>query len=185
MKAQALGWLAAAVVAAGLNATYHQGGMEWAHRIADRVGYNTEAVIALATGHADRFLAEAQVVKADDEVASCRFSAALARVQSGIARSQARFERLNDRFDDAMTAREAEQQARSEAQAARMEARRARLEARMARIRIPAVDISPVVVRVPKADVCPRIRVNVPRMPAIRVPEMPTIHIDVPGLGPV
>ena len=173
MKTQALGWLAAAVVAAGVNASYHQGGLEWAHRIADQVGHNTEAVIALATGRADRFLEEAQVVRAQDQVASCRFATAMARVQSRIARSEARFEGF-----EAVSARE-------EAQLARLEANRARIEARVARIRIPAVAVTPVVVRVPKVDVCPRVRVNLPQLPQIRMPEVPTVHIDVPGAGTI
>lgn len=174
MKTQAMGWLAAAVVAAGLNASYHQGDMPWAHRIADRITHNTEAVIALATGNADRFLAEAEVVNAQDEVASCRFQQALARVQSRIEHSQARF----DRFDDAM-------QAREEAQAARLEAQRVRIEARMARIRIPAVAVTPVVVRTPRIDACPRIHVNIPRIPRIRIPATPAIHVDIPSAGPL
>src|SRR5579864_3034926 len=162
MKTQALGWLAAAVVAAGVNASYHQGGLEWAHRIADQVGHNTEAVMALATGRADRFLEEVQVVKAQDQVASCRFATAMARVQSRIARSEARFEGF-----EAISARE-------EVQLARIEANRARIAARVARTRIPAVAVTPVVVRIPKVDVCPRVRVNLPRLPQIRMPEVPT-----------
>jgi len=170
MKTQAFGWLAAAVLAAGLNASYHQGGMPWAHEMVDRVGHNAEAVIALATGNADRFLAEAQVVEAQNEAAPCPLQAALARVQSRIARSEARF----DRLDSAIVARE-------EAQAARIEAQRARIDARIARIRIPAVAVNRVVVPMPKIDVCPRIRVNVPRIPRIQIPATPVIHIDVPG----
>lgn len=168
MKTQATGWLVAAVVAAGMNASYHQGGMQWAHRIADRVGYKSEVVLALATGHADRLLADTRVVQAQNEVSSCRMRAALARAESRIERSQARF----DHFDEVMAARE-------EIQAARIEARRARIEAQMAKIRIPAVAMSPVVVRTPKIDVCPRIHVNVPRLPAIRMPAMPDIHVDL------
>jgi hypothetical protein len=173
MKTQAIGWLAAAVMAAGLNASYHQGGMQWAHRITDRVTHNTEAVIALATGNADRFVAEAQMVNAQDEDSSCRFQQALARIQSRIARSQAHFERLNDVM-----------QAREEAQVARIEARRARVEAQIARIR-PAVAVTPVVVRVPRVDVCPRIHVSVPRIPRIEIPATPVIHLDLPEAGPV
>src|SRR5215469_12117985 len=125
MKTQAMGWLVVAVVAAGLNASYHQGGMPWAHRIADRVGYKTGVVLALATGHGDRLLADAQVRQAQDEVSSCRMRSALARAESRIERSQARF----DHFDDMMTARE-------ERQAARIEAQRARIEAQISKIRI-------------------------------------------------
>jgi len=171
MKTQAMGWLAAAVVAAGLNANYHQGGMRWAHHIADSVTHNTQAVVALATGHADRFLAETQVAKAQAETSSCPFHAAMARVQRRLARSQARFAR----FDDIM--------AREEGQAARIEARRARMEAQIAKIRIPAVAMPPVAVRTSKIEVCPRIRVNVPRIPSIKLPATPVIHIDVPDPG--
>lgn len=66
MKTQAWGWLVAAVLAAGLNASYHDGGLEWAHRIAEGVEHSSNAVLALATGHADRFLAEAQMLGARD-----------------------------------------------------------------------------------------------------------------------
>lgn len=172
MKTQAFGWLAAAVLAAGLNASYHQGGMPWAHEIVDHVTYQTEAVIDLATGRADQFLAKAQVaeakVEAQDEVSSCRLQQALVHVQSRIVRSQAHF----DQMDERMAARE-------QAQAARIEAQRARIEAQISRMRIPAVTVTPVVVRTPTFD-CPRIRVNVPRMPRIEVPSIPAIHIDNP-----
>ena len=174
MKTQAMGWLTAAVVAAGLNASYHQGGMQWAHRIADQVGYKTGVVLALATGHADRLLADAQLAQAQNEVSSCRMRTALARVESQIERSQARF----DHFDEVMVTRE-------EIRAARMEAQRARIEAQMAKIRIPAVAMNPVLVRTPKIDVCPRIHVIVPRMPAIKVPATPAIHIDIPDASTI
>jgi len=170
MKTQAMGWLAAAVVAAGLNASYHQGGMSWAHRIAARVMHNTEAVYLLATGHADQFLMEAQVVKAQHEVSSCRLQAMLARAEGRIAHSQARIDRLGERME-----------AREDARAARIEAQRARIAAQMAKIRIPAVAVTPVVLPTPQVDVCPRIRVNVTRLPRITNPPTPVILIDVPG----
>jgi hypothetical protein len=173
MKTQAMGWLAAAVVAAGLNANYHQGGMPWAHRIADRVTHNTEAVVALATGHADRFLAEAQLAKAQDKT-SCPFHTVMARMRSRLAHSQARF----DSFDDRIEARE-------QAQAAHIAARRERLQAQITRIRIPAVAMPPVVVAIPKIDVCRRIHVNVPQIPRIKAPAAPVIHIDLPDPGTV
>src|ERR1700758_4921107 len=143
MKTQAWGWLVAAVLAAGLNASYHDGGLEWAHRIAGSVEHSSNAVLALATGHADRFLAEAQVLAARQETASCPLSAALARVQSRIVRTQTRIarsrvdaERFNDGFE-VMSARE-------EAEMARIEADRSRIEAEVANMRIPAADFAPV-----------------------------------------
>src|ERR1700739_2211262 len=84
MKTQAWGWLVAAVLAAGLNASYHDGRLEWAHRIAGSAEHSSNAVLALATGHAARFLAEAQLLGARQEAASCPLSTALARIQTRI-----------------------------------------------------------------------------------------------------
>src|SRR5215475_5533004 len=105
MKIQALGWLAAGVLAAGLNSSYHNGGLEWAHRIADRVEYNTSAVLALATGHADRFynetrLTEARMARVGEENSSpCRLSLAMAQVEKAIPLSDATFAQF-DRMSD-------------------------------------------------------------------------------------
>jgi hypothetical protein len=175
MKTQALGWLAAAVVAAGLNASYHDGGLEWAHQIADRVEHNAAAVVALATGRAGQFLAEARWVGARDETASCPWSTILAQAQTRVARTENRFAQI-----EVMSARE-------QAQLARLEANRARIEAlvaaRTARIRIPAVAVSPV--SIPEVEIpaiCPRVRVKVPRLP--RIPA-PVIHVQTLSEGPV
>jgi hypothetical protein len=206
MKTQAMGWLAMAVVAAGMNASYHQGGMRWAHQIVDQVGYRTSAVIALATGNAEQFLAEARLAKSEvvneriqaeqiqarNEVSSCPFEKALTRVQDRIAHSQERFERLGDRFNDrvsdrfhaAISAREAKERAQVEVQSARMEAQRDRLEAQLAKMRMPAVDVN-VVAPMPTVEACPRIRVSVPRIPEIKIPSMPDLHIDIPGTGTI
>ena len=169
----------AAVVAAGLNASYHDGGLEWAHQVADRIGYNSAAVLALAGGRADQFLTEARLVTANEETASCRWSTALARVQTRAARTESGFARVQ-----AMSARE-------EAQLARLEANRARIEARVAaqtaRMRIPAAAFSPVSFSVSDMkipSVCPRVRVNVPRLPMVRIPA-PVVHVETFGDGPI
>src|ERR1035438_5810818 len=98
---QAWGWLAAGVLAAGLNASYHQGGLEWAHQIADRFEHSSAAVLDLASGHADQFVSEARLLTDRDETSSCRLGTTLARVQSKIARSR----RQLDNFE-ATSARE-------------------------------------------------------------------------------
>ena len=136
---QAWGWLAAGVLAAGLNASYHQGGLQWAHLIADRAEHNTAAVLALASGRANQFLAEARLLTARDETASCP----LTRVQRMIVQSPTAFEVIS---------------AREEGQLARFEANRARIEtriaARTAHIRIAA--FSPITVKEVSAPVvCP------------------------------
>jgi len=184
MKTQAWGWLAAAVLAAGLNASYHDGGLEWAHRVFDRIGYNSAAVLALASGRADQFLTEARLATADEETASCRWATALARVQTQVARTGTGFAHVQT-----MSARE-------EAQLARLEANRARIEARVAaqtaRIRIPAAAFNPVALSVSDMKmpdlkipaVCPRVRVNIPRLPMLRIPA-PVVHVEPFGSGPV
>ena len=169
MKTQAWGWLAIAVLAAGLNSSYHNGGLEWAHRAADNVQHNTNAVLALATGNADRFLAEAQLASAQNSH-SCPFSSALAAVRRSIAPPHSE----QDRFE-AMTARE-------EAALARMEANRARMDARMARLNM--ANFNPMAVRVPRV-VCPRVRVSIPRMPMMKMPSAPMVHVAYSGPGPV
>src|SRR5215471_510758 len=71
----AWGWLMAGVVAAGFNASYHDGGLQWAHQAAERITYNTRAVLALASGNAEDFLTQAKMVTARNETASCPLSA--------------------------------------------------------------------------------------------------------------
>ena len=190
MKIQAWGWLVAAVLTAGLNASYHDGGMEWAHRIAGSVEHSSNAVLALATGHADRFLAEAQILGAGRERASCPLSNAVARIQSRIqsriacSRKRAdnfgadsfRADNFNNSFE-VMSARE-------EVAMARVEARRARIEAEVARMRIPAADFAPAMVSVRNVS-CPRVRFTIPAIPQIKMPVVPVIHVDVASAGPV
>ena len=175
---QAWGWLVAGVLAAALNATYHDGGLQWAHLIADRISDNSATVVSFASGSADRFLAEAQMLTARGETASCPWTAAMARVRSRIERSQGRF----DRFE-AMSARE-------EAQLARLEANRARMEAQIAahaaHFRIATAAFAPMNIKaMPTPVVCPRVRVNIPKLPTAEMPVIPEIHVDVAGTGPV
>jgi len=175
MKTQAWGWLAAAVLAAGLNSSYHEGGMQWAHEIVDRVGHNTGAVLALATGRADQFMAEARMLNVERHELQCPLAAALAQVQNSVDQSQAAFDGFQAMSD------------RQQAQLDRLEANRARIEAqvqaKLARVRLVETNFNPVVVQVPKIT-CPRVRVNIPRMPTIRVPA-PMVHVEYSGPGPV
>jgi hypothetical protein len=172
---QAWGWLSAGVLAAGMNASYHNGGLQWAHQAADRLEGNSQAVLALASGQAAQVLSEARFVTRRNETASCPLATTMARVQSKLDRSQATFDRV-----EAMSSR---QQARWEANQARMEAR---IAAQTAHIRMMTADFAPAAFRaIPAPVVCPRIRVNVPRLPRIEIPAVPDIHIEMAGSGPV
>ena len=195
--AQAWGWLVAGVLAAGLNASYHHGGLQWAHQaveqIADQVEYRSQAVWALASGDSERFLAASRMLTARNEAASCPITAKLAQAQTGFQNNFAsKFEnKFEYKFADGMARSQAQLDvwsAHSEAQRDRLEAQRERMEARIqarvnaevARIRIPAVAFSPVSVRVPA---CPRIRVEVPQVPMVRIPA-PVIEVES-GSGPI
>jgi len=169
---QAWVWLAAGVLALGLNGIYQDGGAAWAHRavgqVVARIGDRSEAVLALASGRADWFMAKANMVATRDETASCRLATAVARFQTKIARTEGGMARF-----EAMSARE-------EAQFARLEANRARIEAQIARVRF-----SPVAFDAAKIPViCPRVRLSIPRPPVVRIPT-PMVHLDLPGSGPV
>lgn len=179
---EAWGWLAVGVLAAGLNASYHNGGMQWAHEIADRAEYSSNAVLALASGNADQFLAQARTLTARSEATSCQLSSAMSRVQSGIAHSEAGF----DRFE-AMSARQQAQLERMQASRERMEARiEAKIATQTAHLRIASATFAPVDIKsISVPVVCPRVRVNVPRMPVIKMPAVPVIHIEAGSAGPV
>jgi hypothetical protein len=167
---QAWVWLAAGVLAMGLNGFYLDGGAAWAHRIVDgasgRVAERSQGLVDLARERVDRFEEGANLAAVRDETASCRLAAAMARFQAGIARAQSGVAHL-----EAMSARE--------------EAARARAEARVARVRLVPVAFKAVEIPL----VCPRVRVNVarvsvPRLPVVRIPA-PVVHAGMVSAGPV
>jgi hypothetical protein len=169
---QAWGWLAAGVLALGLNGIYQDCGAAWVHRNAERVIARITArsgpVLALALGRADWYLAKAKLEATRDETASCRMGAALARMQTEMARVHSGFAGL-----EAMSARE-------EAAMARVEGERARIEARTARFRfLPAAfDAGKIPV------ICPRVRVEIPQMPMVRI-SAPRVRVEGLGAGPI
>jgi hypothetical protein len=163
-SSQAWGWLMAGVLAAGLNASYHEGGLQWAHQIADRVASQVEhgsaAVAALAGGLPEQFLTEARLLTARNETASCPLNRAWERMETRLAaRNQMGLAHL-----DAMSAQEQARLDRLEASRERMAARiEARVDAETARIRVPAVAFNSMVVHVPQVS-CPRVRVSIPQV---------------------
>ncbi len=190
---QAWAWLLAGVVAAGLNASYHDGGLQWAHQAIDQVGYNAGAVLALASGRVDQFAAQTRMVSARNETASCRFATALGHLQTKIARIE--MARQHSPFDRIQV-----MNAEHEAQLAKLEANRARMEAGLATLQIPSVAFTraafnPVAFNnVEVSTACSRVRVSVPhvsiprvtvqRIPMLKIPA-PVVNIDIPGAGPV
>jgi hypothetical protein len=195
-QTQGWGWLVAGVLAAALNASYHDGGLEWAHRVADHFATRSQAVLAstlsttlsATTGRAEKFLVQAQLVKARHETTSCPLASTFARIQTGVAQWHAQSRGQFDQFE-AMSAREEAGLARLEANRAQMEAKMAAVQAaQVARFRFASASFNPASFRVSAREICPRVRVNVPKLmkmpvaPEIHVPE---IHVEVGGQGPV
>jgi hypothetical protein len=148
---QAWVWLTAGVLALGLNGIYHDGGAACVARSLNRVlapiVSRSGAVLALASGRADWFLARADVATTGGETASCRLATAMARWQTKRARNENGLAQLGEMW------------ARREAQLARFEA------AQLAQVRIVPASFetrSFETLRVP--SVCPRVRVGVPRI---------------------
>jgi hypothetical protein len=173
MKTEAWGWLVVGVLAAGLNASYHDGGMPWAHRAVNRMQHGSAAVVAMASGRTEEFLAEAKLAGGVDETPSCRISTAMAQMQSDFARSQAEWDRFEAVTD------------RQQAKLVRFDAKRARMEAEIARIQIPAVSMSTATFSSSRITICPRVRVNIPQAPRINMPAIPVVRIESSGNGPV
>jgi hypothetical protein len=198
MNIQASGWLIAGVMALGLNGFYHDGGFAWAHRAIAEFEHNTTAVLALASGRADEFLAEVKPVVVHQESASCPIATAFARVQTKVAQLaqvapaqtyQVNLDRLlaaqvvaSDRLQEMSDRRQA---AIERAQAKQVEVQ-ARIAAKMVRIQsMPALQYASFETH------CPQVHVHVPRVhvPEIQIPQVHIPQISVPaidmGAGPV
>jgi hypothetical protein len=174
---QAWAWLAAGVLALGLNGFYQDGGAAWAHRVVDgvvaQVADRFGTVADMASEQIDRVMERANLVATRDETASCRMGTMLARFQTEMARTQVGMGHF-----EAMSARQ-------EAMLARVEADRARIEAQVARVRVAPVAFTSVEIPV---VACPRVRVNVPRGSVPRVPRInvpaPVVRVELGG-GPI
>jgi hypothetical protein len=163
---QAWGWLAAGVLALGLNGFYHDGGAAWAHRIVDRVAGRSGAMVNLVSEGVDQFMGKANLAAARNETASCRLATAMAQVQTKMARAQ-------------------NGMAHFQAMSARQEADRARIETQRVRVRVTAGTFHPVAFQAMKIPVvCPRVRVSVPQPPMVKIPA-PVVQVEMPGGGPV
>jgi hypothetical protein len=173
---QGWGWLAAGVVARGLNGFYQDGGAAWAHRamngVVEQVADRGRVLADLASERVDRLVESGSMVAARDETASCRLASAVALFQGKMVRTQGALARI-----EAMSARQ-------EAALARVEANRARMEAHVARLRLAPVAFN--TLEMPGVA-CPRLRVNVPRVPRapmVRIPA-PVMQVETAGGGPI
>jgi hypothetical protein len=168
---QAWYWLAAGVLAMGLNSTIHNGDAHWAGRIADRVTNELE----LASGRADRLVEAAQKVVVREQTAACRVTTAWARFQTEIARKRIEFASAEAN----MARRQALMQRVEAGQEAVMVAQRhsvqARLEFQNVRLRHETAMFTPANAARRISLVCPRVRVS---PSALRVSTMTQVNFN-------
>jgi hypothetical protein len=178
---QGWGWLAAGVLALGLNGFYHDGGLDLAHRAINRISDRSAMVVALASERADDLLDRVELVS-ERQTQSCRLTTGVARFQNQIARAQTKIAGTQAGFDrfEAVSARQG-------ARMVQLEANGARIEAQAAQFRFAA--FAPVAVRVSRIStprisiVSPRLRVVVPP-PDINI-SVPCVHVSTSGTGPI
>ncbi len=205
MKTQAWGWLTAGVLALGLNGFYQDGGFAWAHQLASKVEHSANAVVALASGHANEFLTEARFLTTERQAPSCPLTTQLARVQTRMAvihdRAQAQTDEGMARLEVMSARREAalaRLQASREIMRAQIEAQRDLWQAQFERanfkpVRFESMGINPVEFGSPDCGVIkvqiPHVHVRTPRVrvPQVRIPriDVPQVRVDVGGAGPV
>lgn len=198
MRTQAWGWLTAGIVAAALNAGYHQGSYQWLHRIAEDATHNSEAVIALASGRADEFLAEARLLTvADTQLPCAELATAEAQVLPSVAAkleipsSFAGFNSDKTREDATESRNHMREEVRDQVQNevrralnhARAEILRAHMEAHVAdnesRFRMDSSSFNSNLIRQisdqfrnMNPPVCTHARIAVPQIPAVRIPNV-------------
>jgi hypothetical protein len=159
-SAQAWYWLAAGVLALGLNGVYHDGGVRWAHRAADRFLDRSQAFAELAPARVQSIVERVRMAVSghneENERVACRWSA---RLQSQVARAQSEADRM---------------QAMTDRQSARLDATRERMEARFSNAHFVTV----------ASPACSRVRVNIPQ---IDVPQIDIPEVEIPkiAVGPI
>lgn len=160
-------------MALGLNGFYQDGGFVCAHRVASQLESRSAAVLALASGEAEQFVAEARRVASRDETTAADFVTPLARSEEKIARTESEFDHWEAASD------------RQQAQFVRLEARQERIRAIKARLtcrRIQTVEAEPAVFKFVRIQACPRVHVNIPRMPAVNVPRIDIPSVSIPSV---
>jgi hypothetical protein len=167
-------WLAAGVLALGINGAYQDGGFRWAHQLAER----SSAMFERVSEQGCRLVSMAEIILG-------REPATLARAQEHLAQLQ---ERMSTRETDRAQRRLEMAQAKIERAQEKVE--RAHLCSEFSRIQVhvPRVVIPPMpAIHVPAMDMqdfSPRVNVgpiHVPsvHIPAIRVPATPQVDVNV------
>jgi len=162
-------WLAAGVLALGLNGAYQDGQLVWAHVLVDRAAASVERV-ALRGQH---FVAMAEVMLGREPHALAHTEAALERVQERMA-----CDRIAQAQRHMAMARVREQLAQ-----AKMQRKMAMVQMKMDRVRAMTIERAN---RFRDCDGFSKVVVNMPDLSNIQMPNLPDIQIpDVPEVNVV
>jgi len=177
-------WLAAGVLALGLNGAYHDGEFPWLHSLADRPC----ALLERVTEQKDRFFATAEIMLGGEPSTIARAQERLARLQERL--STAQVDRIRRRLEVAQC-----KITRAQAKVVVLEHNQLCSGTSRVVVHVPTVDmpVMPAVnvrafmstVTVPSVQI-PEInipQVNIPRIriPQVRVPQIhvPPVHVQV------
>ena len=183
MNSRAWYWVAAGVLAMGLNSEYQHGGLKWAHRSVDR---GREVANCLeASSH--RYLAMARLMFGADPAPEFPTEVVLAQVQEQVADAQEKIQDKQFGIDKVTEIHERIEPAMIRAQVA-ME--KAQIKINMAQMKAE--------MRANRAYMCPRMekmtfvvpdvpnvkvpRVSIPKV-TVRVPQVDVDLSDVPGIS--
>jgi hypothetical protein len=158
-------WLAAGVLALGLNGAYQDGEFQWVHRLAD----HSARLMERASEEGLRTLATAEVMVGRNPESLARTEATLQKLQMRIACK--RIEMARREVDMAQVHRDLA--------AARIDQQMAKVQASMDRVRMITIERTNRVRNCPELSrviVMPNIpRVDLSNLPEVNIPEIPAI----------
>ena len=158
-------WLAAGVLALGLNGAYQDGEFAWAHRIAD----HSTNLVERASEQGLRFVTMAEVMLGRSPESMGRTEVALQRLQTGMVCK--RIEMAQREVDMAQLQRDLA--------AAHIDRQLARVQSTMDHVRMITIERTSRVPNCPKLSrviVMPNMpRVDLSNLPAVSIPDLPEI----------
>jgi len=157
-------WLAAGVLALGLNGAYQDGQLGWAHVLADRA----TAAVERTSLRGQQWVAMAEIM--------------LGREPQAFGHTQATIERIQNRIVCDRVSRAQRQMAMAQVHEqlaeAKMQQKMAMVQMKMDRVRAISVERAN---QFRDCDGFSKVVVNMPRLPKINIPNMPDVQIpDVP-----
>lgn len=165
-------WLAAGVLALGLNGAYQDGQFAWAHRLADR----SCSLLERVSERGDRLVAMGEILLGDEPSAIARLQDRLARLQEKVSASQS--DRLERRLEIVQG-----KVARAQSKAYVFQKHQDCSQGFPVVVRVPSIPTAKVYDFVPSMNVrsvqIPEVSIPEVSIPEVRIPEVriPQIHV--------